>query len=172
MRFQDFARYSTTIRENLCISDLNRSISDEECYAVLDQVKLGDDVRKSVHDLDTGLGLVEKDSGDLSGGQWQKIAIARVILSDHPVRILDEPTAALDPVAESKLYDLFSKASKSKTTITVTHRLGAAKLADQIVVLKNGAVAKQGRHDELMKNKGLYMNMFENQKGWYENEEK
>lgn len=169
--FQDFARYSTTIRENLCISDLNRSISDEECYSVLEQVKLDDDVRKSVHGLDTGLGLVEKDSGDLSGGQWQKIAIARVILSDHPVRILDEPTAALDPVAESKLYDLFSKASKSKTTITVTHRLGAAKLADQIVVLKNGAVAEQGSHDELMESKGLYMNMFENQKGWYENEE-
>lgn len=99
------------------------------------------------------------------------LAIARVILSDHPVRILDEPTAALDPVAESKLYDLFSKASKSKTTITVTHRLGAAKLADKIVVLKNGAVAEQGSHDELMESKGLYMNMFENQKGWYENEE-
>jgi ATP-binding cassette subfamily B protein len=84
------------------------------------------------------------------------------------VRILDEPTAALDPVAESELYELFDKIAGETTTLLISHRLGATKIADEILVLDQGRIAERGTHDELMARNGLYTRMFESQRSWYE----
>ena len=87
---------------------------------------------------------------------------------DPPVFILDEPTAALDPVAESRMYSLFHKISQNKTTVFITHRLGAAKIADQILVIDDGRVAESGSHKELISLDGIYAGMYHRQKEWYE----
>jgi ATP-binding cassette subfamily B protein len=95
------------------------------------------------------------------------VAIARTLVSRAPIHILDEPTAALDPVAESEVYKLFGEISKGKSTIFITHRLGAARLADEIFVIADGHVVEQGAHEALMGKKGVYAEMFEAQRGWY-----
>jgi ATP-binding cassette subfamily B protein len=95
------------------------------------------------------------------------VAIARSLVSRAPVHILDEPTAALDPVAESELYKMFGEISRGKSTILITHRLGAARLADEIFVIANGQVAEQGSHAKLIRQNGIYAEMFEAQRGWY-----
>ena len=92
---------------------------------------------------------------------------ARALYNPAQIRILDEPTAALDPVAESSIYEMFGRISKGKSTIFITHRLGAAKLADQIIVIDDGQVKEQGTHDELLKLGGIYAEMFEAQRSWY-----
>ena len=118
--------------------------------------------------LDTPLGRLLEGSVDLSGGQWQRVAIARALVTNAPVTILDEPTAALDPVAESRVYELYGRISAGKTTVFITHRLGAARLADVIFVIDGGRVAEQGSHAQLMAKGGLYAEMFESQRSWYE----
>ena len=105
---------------------------------------------------------------DLSGGQWQKIAIGRALYQRASIRIMDEPTAALDPVSESNVYRIFGEASRDVTTIFITHRLGAARLADTIVVLDGGNAAETGSHEELMAKQGIYAEMFEAQRSGYQ----
>ena len=119
------------------------------------------------HGLDNYLGRISNGGLDISGGQWQKVAIARCAIGKSPVRILDEPSAALDPVMESRVYEDFSKISQDKTTLFISHRLGSTKLADEILVLDEGVIKQKGSHEQLMKSGGLYCEMFENQRSWY-----
>lgn len=105
---------------------------------------------------------------DLSGGQWQRIAIARAFMGDKPVLILDEPTSQLDPVAESNLYSEFAEMAKNKTAIFITHRLASTMITDKIYVIAEGKVQESGTHEELMQAGGLYAQMFEAQKQWYQ----
>ena len=118
--------------------------------------------------INTYLGKIKEKGVDLSGGQWQRISIARNIYSPSLIRILDEPTAALDPVAESNIYEMFGKISSGKSTIFITHRLGAARLADEIIVIEEGKVKEKGRHEALLKEDGIYAQMFESQRSWYQ----
>lgn len=105
---------------------------------------------------------------DFSGGQWQKLAIARLLYSDSAINILDEPTASLDPIAEAKLYELFNSVKKERFTIYITHRLGAARIADEILVIGDGHIIEQGSHRKLMENEeGVYRKMYMNQRSWY-----
>ena len=104
---------------------------------------------------------------DLSGGQWQKVAIARGLYRCHNMIILDEPTAAIDPIEETRLYKKFIDMSKGKTSLIVTHRLGSAKIADRIIVMDNGEIVDCGTHDELMEHEGIYKKMYEAQAKWY-----
>ena len=94
--------------------------------------------------------------------------MARSLMSDAPVQILDEPTAALDPISESRLYEQFGEISQGKTTIFISHRLGSTKLADHIFVLKGGKILEEGSHDRLMEQHGLYAQMYESQRSWYQ----
>ena len=96
------------------------------------------------HGLYTELGKLDQENIDLSEGQWQRIEIARLLYADRAINILDEPTAALDPVAESEIYELFRRIRKNRFVIYITHRLGSAKTADEILVLKDGHIAEQG----------------------------
>ena len=104
---------------------------------------------------------------DLSGGQWQKVAICRGIYRNHDVIVLDEPTAAIDPIEESSVYRSFSEMSKDKTAIIITHRIGSAKIADRILVMDQGEIIETGSHDELMRKGGKYAEMYNLQADWY-----
>ena len=121
-------------------------------------------------ELDTPLGKLYEEGTELSGGEWQKLAIARCMLRTAPIRILDEPTAAVDPVSEAQLYETFERLSRNYLAIIITHRLALAKKADEIVVLDGGKVKEHGNHARLMEMHGLYENMFKMQRRWYQNE--
>lgn len=170
--YQDFAMYQITAGENILLGDI-RNIDnysekdDERIQKIIETVDLKDAIDNLPDGLNTNLGKVSEESVDLSGGQWQRLAMARLLYHPAFVRILDEPTAALDPIAESNLYKTFGKINKGKTTIFITHRLGAARLADEIVVLNDGKVFEMGSHEELIQKEGIYAKMFDSQKSWY-----
>lgn len=167
--YQDFARYAISFKDNIALGNIN-GISNDKIQNAIDLLELGDTIKKAPNGIETNLGKIKEDGIDLSGGQWQRVAIARLIVSDAAISILDEPTAALDPMAESNVYNMFRRVSHNKTVIFITHRLGAAKLADKIFVIAGGKVSEEGTHDELMRIGGMYAEMFEAQKGWYINE--
>ena len=104
---------------------------------------------------------------ELSSGQWQRLALARAYLRDAQIVALDEPTAALDPRAEVEFYRQFVQVAAGRTAILVSHRLGAARLADRIVVLAHGRIVEEGDHDALLRLDGVYAQMFSLQARWY-----
>ena len=112
---------------------------------------------------------------DLSGGQWQRIALARLLVNPAPLKILDEPTASLDPISESRIYDQFGKIldshEKNTMILFISHRLGSTKLADKIIVLSNGTISEQGTFDDLMERKGIFAEMFRSQADWYKHDD-
>jgi ATP-binding cassette subfamily B protein len=116
---------------------------------------------------DQQLGKRFKQGKDLSGGQWQKIAIARAYMKDAEVLILDEPTSALDARAETEAFDRFIKLTEGKTAVIISHRFSTVRIADRIMVLKDGAVLEIGTHEELMKNHQLYSELFNLQAAGY-----
>lgn len=164
--YQDFARYFVSVRENVELGNVN-GVSEQAIEKALEDIELWEETKALPRGLETDLGKIRSDGSDLSGGQWQRLSIARALVSPAPVRILDEPTAALDPMAESKIYGLFGRASKGHLTVFITHRLGAARLADKIFVLDQGKIAEEGSHEELLAAGGIYAGMFEAQRSWY-----
>ena len=167
--FQDYARYPITIRENIIVSRdvpeidesaLQKSVQDNDLLSVIDRFSNG---------AETYLGKTRENATDLSGGEWQRLAMARVEYGMSKVKILDEPTAALDPVHEQKLYLKFMDIFTKQATITITHRLGATMTCDCIYVIDDGEVIERGTHDSLMAiDKGYYKSMYEMQRMWYE----
>lgn len=165
--YQDFARYSIPLKDNIKLGNVLTD-DDERLKESINTISLDEAVGKLPDGVNTWLGKIKEEGVDLSGGEWQKVAIARNLYSGRPVSILDEPTAALDPVAESNIYEMFGRISAAKSTIFITHRLGAARLADEILVIDDGRVAEQGNHSFLVELDGIYAKMYESQKGWYE----
>ena len=167
--FQDFARYSLTVRDNIAFGNLT-SMDDVSVASSLQRAGLNGFVRHLPRGYDTPLGKVLPGGVDVSGGQWQRLAMARSLVSAAPVRILDEPTAALDPLAESEVYESYGRVSAGLTTLFISHRLGSTKIADQILVVNDGVIGEAGSHGQLMRRGGLYAQMFAAQKSWYETE--
>lgn len=163
--FQDFFQYELTIRENIGFGNLARISHDLELQEVLDAVHL-EELKKL--ELDTSLGKLEHEEIDLSRGQWQRLAVGRIFLNDTGYAVLDEPTASVDPVSEYNMYQLFYLLLRSRGSLMISHRLASAKMADHILVLKNGTIAEQGNHTELMKNQELYHELFCRQAEWYQ----
>lgn len=163
--YQDFARYYIRLKDNIALGDLHRKGNEMEAAHL---AGLDETVNSLNHGLDTPLGKIMAGGQDLSGGQWQRVAIARSLNSRAPVKILDEPTSALDPISESLLYRDFERLMLGKTTVFVSHRLGSTKLADEILVIGSGRIIERGTHDELMAANGSYAGMFEAQRGWYQ----
>lgn len=116
--------------------------------------------------LDTWLGR-EFGERDLSGGQWQRVALARAFFRDSRFLVMDEPTAALDPLAEQRLFERFSALAEGRTALTISHRLGPARFADRVIVMDAGRIVESGHHDDLMARNGLYARMFRAQSEWY-----
>lgn len=165
--YQDFARYEVSLGDNIALGNASGKPSREDVYKVTSKVGLTETIEKLKDGLDTNLGKIEEEASDLSGGQWQRIAIARSLISPAPLKVLDEPTAALDPIAESQIYQEFEGLMNGKTTIFISHRLGSTKLADEILVIDGGEIVEMGNHQDLMKKEGLYAHMFESQRRWY-----
>ena len=167
--FQWFARYQMSLYDHLLVADINNLDNPDRAKMkeIVGMVGLADLMAKLKDGLDTPLGTQKIGGVDISGGEWQRVALARCMMKPAPLRILDEPTAALDPISESRLYRNFEHISRDTTTIFISHRLGSTKLADVIYVLHGGKITEAGSHDELMTQDGLYRKMFESQAAWY-----
>lgn len=160
--FQDFCKYTLTLRENVAFGDITKINNDSALHNAL---KMG--LAGNIAQLDAPLGKLDENGIDISGGQWQRIAIARACLPDSAFVILDEPTASLDPVAESEMYHSFAEVLKNRGCIMISHRLASARMADKIIVLSDGIVSESGSHLTLMESDGLYAQMYKAQSAWY-----
>lgn len=165
--FQDFNRYSITLRENIGVGFIDQLHDEERLAYAARKGKVNQFANDLPHGYDTILGRDFEGGVDVSGGQWQRIAIARAFMGDKPVLLLDEPTSQLDPIAESQLYREFAEMANSKTAIFITHRLASTMITDRILVIQHGVVIQEGTHEQLMVSGGLYATMFEAQKQWY-----
>lgn len=162
--FQKFCRYSMSLRENIRISDMDAEKSEDELKQICEDIGV---VPEWAGGIDGMLGR-EFGGAEVSGGQWQRIAIARGIYRKNSLLILDEPTAAIDALEEKYLYEEFGRLSRSCTSIIVTHRLASAQIADRILVVKDGHIVQDGSHDELIAVEGEYKTMYELQRQWYQ----
>lgn len=169
--FQDFARFHRPLREELNPGPPNFHIDDETLRRVIYEVGLADRFQTFSRGLDTFLNpsLGEEGTGvELSGGEWQKVALARALVRNPQVLVLDEPTAALDPQAEVELYQRFIKLAAGRMTFLISHRIGSARLADRILVLDAGKIVEDGTHDVLLARNGRYAQFFRAQAQWYQ----
>lgn len=169
--YQDFARYQLTVEENIKIGDVKKNTNVEnsgenEIDELLFKVGLIEKVDTLSKKEKTFLGKLEEGS-DLSGGQWQKLAIARCLYKNAPIYIMDEPTSAMDAVSEQAFADMFDAIDRDKIVLAITHRLGIARNADMIFVMKDGKVAESGTHSELMEKQKIYYRMYEAERSWY-----
>ena len=153
--FQDFKNYEISLRDNILFGKAG-DISEDLRLLELDK-----------YSEDTNIGKLEEDGVYLSGGESQKLALARAIQKKSDFLIFDEPTASMDPMVEAKMYDNILKVLKSRGAIIITHRLVLSKLADDIIVLNEGRIVERGSHDELMNRGGIYKQMYDEQSGWY-----
>ena len=164
---QDFSRYQLSARDNIGFGNLR----ERENQLRIEQAAIDSGADRVVESLDNGyqtrLGKMFKGGVDLSGGQWQKIGMARAFMTDAPILILDEPTAALDAIAEYELFEKFRALTAGKMTFFVSHRFSTVQLADRIVVLENTKIVEVGSHAELMAQDGLYAEMFLKQASSY-----
>ncbi len=166
--FQDFGRYAVTVEENIRFGDIARKEDEQRVRSAAEASGASDFVERLEGGYQTPLmRIFEIDGTELSGGQWQKLAIARAFYGDGDVIILDEPTAALDPMAEQEIYNQFDRLRKDKTTIFVSHRLSSATVASKILVLEYGRIIEEGNHAELMAKRGRYWELFSTQASRY-----
>ena len=166
--FQDFVKYYLTTRINIAVGNIENVGNDKKIEEAA-KLSLADEVVKDLlNGYDQELGKRFKKGAELSGGQWQKIALARAYMSEAPIIILDEPTSALDARAEYEVFQRFIGLTKGRTSIIISHRFSTVRMADRILVLNNGEVLELGTHEELMENGNLYSELFELQAEGYQ----
>ena len=165
--FQDFNRFEFTVRENIGFGNLEDLADTEKLKEVIKRVGLENYIKSLPNQYDSRLGRFFDGGNELSGGQWQKIAIARCLFRECDLIVLDEPTSALDPKSEVEIMEEFFRYSSDKAVIFITHRLGAAWLADEIIVMERGRIAERGTHQELLHLDGIYKELFVSQSKWY-----
>jgi ATP-binding cassette, subfamily B, bacterial len=158
--FQDFVRYDMTLGENVAVGDIAR-LDDQPAIEQASRRSLADSVADRFSGrYDQVLGRRFEGGKDLSGGEWQKVALARAYLREAQVLILDEPTAALDARAEYEVFQRFAELSGGKMTVLISHRFSTVRMADRIVVLRGGELVELGSHEELVAKGGLYAELF------------
>lgn len=163
--FQNFLKYKMSVEDNIRISDPGRQdrAALENCAAQFD---MDFEAGQFAEGRDT---ILSREFGgtELSGGQWQKIAIMRGMYRDREVMVLDEPTSAIDPLEETRLYQKFAEMAEGRTAFIVTHRIGLTKIADRIMVMDRGRLVQTGTYEELEKEEGMFREMLQAQKKWY-----
>ena len=159
--FQDFGHYAVTVAENISFGDVRVPQDMERVRSAAAEGDAHSFIEKLRDGYKTPLTRMFEEGGlELSGGQWQKLCIARAYYKDSDILILDEPTASLDAIAEQDIFNKFDELRKEKTTLFVSHRLSSAVNADSVVVLSGGEITEQGPHSKLMENNGQYAKMF------------
>ncbi len=166
--FQSFCQYQDTLRNNITISDPTRAGESSEILELAHRTGADEVIKGQENSLDEMIGIFSDEGNNLSGGQWQKVAITRALYRKSArVYILDEPTAALDPIAEAGIYRNFTQLTGDKTTILISHRLGITSVVDRVLVFDKGRIVEDGSHAELISHDGLYAKMYRAQAKWY-----
>lgn len=160
--FQDYVKYHLSIAENVSVSDINKSNKEDVNDALLlaDAKEIAESYEQGINQ---NLGKNFRSGTQLSVGQWQRLALARTFYKDSEIIILDEPSSAIDPLAESRIFSNLRDMARDKILILITHRLYNLQIADLIITMDNGAIAEEGTFEELKNNKGLFYSMFEKQ---------
>lgn len=157
--FQDFVKYELSLRENIGLSNLNK-LTDEGIKRCMETIGLDFLKQDGDYNLTQRLGTWFNDSRQLSGGQWQKIALARTFFKNASIYILDEASSALDPISEKEVFDDFIYRSANSISLFVSHSLSAAKKADRIIVMKDGRIINEGKHEDLLKSSDYYRELY------------
>ena len=161
--FQDYKLISFTLKENIAFGSAEQE-TDEKIYDLLCHSGLQNKMEKLPEGVETYVYKNFSESGfEPSGGEGQKIALARAIYKNAPIMILDEPTSALDPRAEYEIYQRFSELAAGKTAVFISHRMSSSRFCDYIAVFQNGEITEYGTHEELMEIQGTYYNLFQMQ---------
>ena len=168
--FQQFSVLDVTLSENVAQQE---NIDMERVKACVDKAGLTGKVESLTHGYETHIGRrVYEDGVELSGGETQRLILARALYKGAPMLILDEPTAALDPIAENEIYLKYNEMTKGCTSVYISHRLASTRFCDRIILIADGKISEEGTHDSLMEQGGLYTEMFEVQSKYYREESK
>jgi len=165
--FQDYANYELTVRENVTMGRPNAEVFDHRVLESLRDARSEWLVKKMPNGLDSKVGRLFEGGHDLSGGEWQRLALARIMYRDADIWILDEPTSSLDPEAEAAIFAELKENLKGRIGIVISHRFSTVRIADRIAVIADGKVSEVGSHEELMKAQGRYSELFELQAAGY-----
>jgi ATP-binding cassette, subfamily B, bacterial len=165
--FQDFMRFEMTARENIAVGRIDQPHQQSDIEVAAHKSLADTVVSKLANGYDQMLGRRFEGGVELSGGEWQKMALARAYLRDAQLLILDEPTAALDARSELEVFERFAELTEGKMALLISHRFSTVRMADRIVVLSGGRLIEEGNHHELMARNGLYASMFEMQAASY-----
>ena len=166
--FQDYVKYCLPLREIIALSDFDERFNEEKLKKACDISGVSAIIKDWENGFDSVLGRFYADNGkDLSGGQWQLVGLSRAYFKDSEYMILDEPSAALDPISEDRIFEQLYHLSEGKSSVTISHRLSNTTLADKILVIGDGHIIEQGSHFELMKQNGKYAELFHLQASRY-----
>jgi ATP-binding cassette subfamily B protein len=165
--FQDFMRFDMTARQNIAVGRIETEARNDEIELAARKSLANAVISRLPKGYDQVLGRRFEGGVDLSGGEWQKIALARAYLRDAQILVLDEPTAALDARAEYEVFERFAELTAGKTAVLISHRFSTVRMADRIVVLADGRISEQGSHKDLLRRGGEYAEMFELQAANY-----
>ncbi len=166
--FQDYVQYALPLREIIALPDFDERFNDEKLQKACDISGVSEIIKDWENGFDSVLGRYYADNAkDLSGGQWQLVGLARAYFKDSEFMILDEPSAALDPISEDRIFEQLYLLSKGKSSVTISHRLSNTTLADKILVIGDGHIIEQGSHFELLKQNGKYAELFNLQASKY-----
>jgi ATP-binding cassette, subfamily B, bacterial len=168
--FQDFMLYNLTAGENIRLGNVEKTGEERSVERSAKATGVHDLINSLPAGYETAIGNLFDDSRELSWGEWQKIALARALYRDAPVLIMDEPSSALDAYSEYQIFSRLREIIQERTTILITHRFTNVKLADRIIVLSDGEIGEEGSHDELIKKRGIYFNMYTRQSSRFEDE--
>ena len=163
--FQDFSVLDVTVAENIAQTDEN--INMELMKRCIDQARLTERIDRLPNGVETHIGKVFEDGVNLSGGELQRLMLARALYKNAPIIVLDEPTSALDPIAESEIYNKYSELTDGRLAIYISHRLASTRFCDRIILIAEGGIDEEGTHDELIARNGHYADLFEIQSRYY-----
>ena len=159
--FQDFSKYSLSLKENVAVGMIEDFEDDKQIQKAIEKGNLEEVIHRLPDGIETILGKEYDVNGqDLSGGQWQRIILARAYMGEPDVLILDEPTASIDPLEEMRMLEQFKAIASGKTVLLISHRIGFARMVDRICIMRDGHIVESGTHDELLKLGGRYYTLF------------